>query len=55
MTNVYAKRRAEVGSKVHFILPGHEIALDIPDGGIQHRNGWSVQPLMEPKVRYTIA
>ena len=54
MTNVYAKRRAEVGTKVHFILPGHEIALDIPDSGIKYRSGWSMQPLVEPKVRYTI-
>ena len=51
MANVYEERRAEVGSIVHFILPGHEISLDIPDAGIKFPDGWSVQPLVEPKVR----
>lgn len=46
-------KEAEDGPKVIVTIPGDEIAVDIDDDGVSLPNGWSLEPLANPKVLHS--
>ena len=51
MDKYYSKQNAEVGPYLDVTFDGDEVSLDIPKEGIIVPSGWSIQPLVPPRVR----